>query len=143
MKISDRGVPANGAAISGQIIAPLSSAAAALRSVLYGSGAAPGGIANTSLPISLSALSLAFTEIAQAQKLLQNGNIRAPEVASVVAEYQHLLREFKSNLPRFQGWLLAERARLARRSSHSAAVVSWAETNQQTRKPNRPGHAKR
>lgn len=142
MKISDRGVPANGSAISGQIMAQLSTAAAALRSVLYGSDIALRGTANTSLPISLSAMNLAFTEIAQAQKILQNGNIGAPEVAAALAEYQHLLREFKSNLPRFQGWLLAERARLARRGSHSAAVESWVETNRQTRKPNWPGHAK-
>lgn len=142
MKISDRGVPANGSAISGQIMAQLSTAAAALRFVLYGSDIAPRGTANTSLPISLSAMNLAFTEIAQAQKILQNGTIRAPEVAAALAEYQHLLREFKSNLPRFQGWLLAERARLARRGSHSAAVESWVETDRQTRKPNWPGHAK-
>jgi len=142
VKISDRGVPANGSAISGQIMAQLSTAAAALRSVLYGSDIALRGTANTSLPISLSAMNLAFTEIAQAQKILQNGNIGAPEVAAALAEYQHLLREFKSNLPRFQGWLLAERARLARRGSHSAAVESWVETNRQTRKPNWPGHAK-
>jgi hypothetical protein len=142
VKISDRGVPANRTAISGQIMAQLSTAAAALRSMLYGSDIAPRDTANTSLPISLSALTLAFTEIAQAQKILQNGNIRTPEVAAALAEYQHLLGEFKSNLPRFQGWLLAERARLARRSSHSAAVESWVETNRQTRNPNWPGHPK-
>ena len=121
-------------------MAQLSTAAAALRSVLYGSGAVSRPTADTSLPISLSALTVAFTEIAQAQKILQNGNIRVPEVAAALAEYQHLLGEFKSNLPRFQGWLLAERARLASRRSHSAAVESWSQTNRQTRKLDRLSH---
>ena len=143
MKISDHELAAHDSAISGPIMAQLSTATAALRSVLYGSGVVSGATADTSLPISVSALTLAFGEIAQAQKVLQIGNTTVPEVAAALAEYQHLLREFKSNLPRFQGWLLAERARLARRGSHSAAVESWAETNRQTRKPNGPGHAKR
>lgn len=143
MKTPDREIPANRTATSGQIMAQLSTAAAALRFVLYGSGAVSRPTADTSLPISLSALTVAFTEIAQAQKILQNGNIRVPEVAAALAEYQSLLREFKSNLPRFQGWLLAERARLAGRGSHAAAVENWVETNRQTRKPDRPGHAKR
>lgn len=123
-------------------IAQLSSATAALRSVLYGSATASRAAVDTSLPIRLSALTLAFDQVAKTRKVLKPGNTARPELAPALAEYQHLLREFKSNLPRFQGWLLAERARLGNRSSHSAAVDSWMETNRQTRKTNCPGHAK-
>ena len=143
MKISDYGVPANGAAFSGQPIAQLSTATAALRSVLYGSDVISRDTADTSLPISLSTLTRALTEITRTREVLSPGNISVPEIAAALAEYQRLLHEFKLNLPRFQGWLLAERARLANRGSHSAAVESWVETNRQTRKPTRPAHENR
>lgn len=139
MRTSAHEIPANRTAISRQIMGQLSTATAALRSVLCGSGAVSGATTDASLPISLSALTLAFGEIERAQKVLQPGNVAGPELAAALAAYQHLLREFKSNLPRFQGWLLAERARLARRGSHAAAVERWVETNRQTRKLNCPG----
>lgn len=94
------------------------------------------------MPIRLSALTLAFDQVVKTRKVLKPCNTAGAELAPALAEYQRLLREFKSNLPRFQGWLLAERARLGSLSSHSAAVDSWMETNRQTRKTNCPRHAK-
>lgn len=142
MKTCRNEFPGNGTVISGQIIVKLSTATAALCAVLYGSGADSRAAADTSLSISLSALTLAFSEIAQVQKVIQTANTVGPEQAPALAEYQYLLREFKSNLPRFQGWLLAERARLARRGSHSTAVESWVETNLQTCKLDMHSHKK-
>ncbi len=139
MKVSDYQLPANRTAPSSQAITQLSTAAAALRSVLYGRGTVSGATADASLPITLSALTLAFTEVTRTQRVLATGNTTLPEVAAAVTEYQQLLREFKSNLPRFQGWLLAERARLAMRGAHSTLVESWAKTNRQTHKPNSVG----
>jgi hypothetical protein len=55
------------------------------------------------------------------------------EMQSAFAEYRLLLREFKSRLPQLQGWLLAERARLAQRGAHSAAVEDWMQAHGQTR----------
>ncbi|HEX3741839.1 MAG TPA: hypothetical protein VHV29_19225 [Terriglobales bacterium] len=133
MKSSAADVLPERIAISGHI-AQLSTAAAALSSVLHPRSVAVHTAANSSLPISLSALTMAFAEVARTQKVLQAGTIALPEVAAALIEYQQLLREFKSNLPRFQGWLLAERARLAMRGAHSTAVESWVKTDRQTRK---------
>lgn len=140
MKISPGEILPDGAA-SSACMAQLSSAAAALRFVLYGNCAVTNPAADKSLPISLSALTLAFTDVARTQKILRAGNTTLPEAAAALAEYQQLLREFKSNLPRFQGWLLAERARLAMRGSHSTAVESWVKTDRQTRKSS-PGRGR-
>ena len=132
MKISAAEVVTEPTAISAGL-AQLSTAAAALRSVLYPGGIAAQSAANTSLPISLSALTLAFTEVARTRKFLQASDISLPEISAALAEYQQLLREFKSNLPRFQGWLLSQRARLAMRGAHSNAVENWVKTDRQTR----------
>jgi hypothetical protein len=143
VKTSGHEVSPDCAATDTPILTRISAATAALRSVLYGSATASPAAVDTSLPISLSALALAFAAIARARDVLHAGTITEPELMAAIAEYQRLLREFKSNLPRFQGWLLAQRAHLARRGSHSAAFESWIETNWQTRKANWPGHPKR
>jgi len=67
------------------------------------------------------------------QKLIEHCKFETPELVTALAEYQKILREFRSQLPRYYGWLLAERGRLASRESHSAAVGNWIETNRQTR----------
>jgi len=52
-----------------------------------------------------------------------------------LSEYRAALVEWDRQLPRLQGWLLAERARLSSRRVHAASVQSWVQTDQQTREP--------
>jgi hypothetical protein len=89
----------------------------------------------TSSPeITLSQLSVAFEEVARMRKLLEPSRPHAcPELIVTLSEYQQILRQFKLNLPRLRGWLLAERERLARRRSHSSSVESWIRASQQIR----------
>jgi hypothetical protein len=53
-------------------------------------------------------------------------------MARALSHYKSLLRQFKEDLPRLHGWLLAERARLATRRSHSASVESWVRASRET-----------
>ena len=46
--------------------------------------------AHASLPITLSALTLAFTEVTRTQRVLASGNTTLPEVAAAVTEYRKL-----------------------------------------------------
>lgn len=76
----------------------------------------------------------AFAEVTRTGELLRaHQPFEELKTSAAFAEYQRLLREFKSRLPQLQGWLLTERARLASRRSHSAAVQGWIETHRQTR----------
>lgn len=56
-----------------------------------------------------------------------------PDSNQVLADYHSALREWERQLPRVQGWLLAEKARLQARSGHARSVSTWLETNQQTK----------
>lgn len=83
--------------------------------------------------VNLRDLAAAFAGIAQMGNISSNTPEVSAEIARALSHYKHLLGQFKANLPRMQGWLLAERARLAARRSHSASVESWVRATQQTR----------
>jgi len=79
-------------------------------------------------------LAAAFARVAQLQSALVNSDVEvSPEIAPALSHYKILLAQLKENLPRIQGWLVTERARLATRSSHSASVERWMRATQQTR----------
>src|SRR5579864_5610180 len=50
-----------------------------------------------------------------------------------MAEYRSALREWEQQLPRVQGCLLSEKARLQARSAHARSVSTWLETHRQTK----------
>jgi hypothetical protein len=84
--------------------------------------------------VNVSDLVTTFAAIAHMQNILARAESSgSAEVAEALHEYRRLLKEFRANLPRIQGWLLAERAKLASRRSHCAAVESWLRTGRQTR----------
>ena len=55
------------------------------------------------------------------------------EMEAVVSEYHAVLLQWNQLLPRVNGWLLTERARLETRVGHAASVQTWLEANRQTR----------
>ncbi|HZR64519.1 MAG TPA: hypothetical protein VFA85_05180 [Terriglobales bacterium] len=113
-----------------QIRAQIAKASAALHRILP--DAADAGSVQS---INLADLRVAFAEVMRTGKLLTAYHVRDHcALPAAFDEYQRLLRQFRSKLPQFQGWLLTERARLANRRSHSAAVESWIQTNRQTRR---------
>lgn len=86
------------------------------------------------LPVNLRDLAAAFAEVAQLQSTLPNSGAEiSPEIVPTLSHYKSLLSQFKEDMPRIHGWLLAERARLATRRSHSASVERWVRAAQQTR----------
>src|SRR5579884_1929663 len=104
-----------GLATAGQLIKKIESASMALRKVL-GDRAA----------VSVENLTEVFAAIRRIAVDPQYGAAGdSSELQSTLSEYRRLLEEFKARLPQFQGRLLAERARLAQRGSHSAAVENW------------------
>lgn len=121
-----------------QIISQLAKVSKAIREVLPDTMRAQAGLnsehdMDNDGPLNASRLGNAFEEILGTRSLIENYKFNTPELAKALSDYQDLLRKFKSQLPRFQGWLLAERARLSTRRSHSAAVENWVETHRQTR----------
>ena len=86
-----------------------------------------------SSPMHLECLTRAFVEVERMRKLLESSAIDQPQLAASLSNYQVLLKQFKSELPRIRGWLLAERARLASRQTHSVGVENWLEMTRQTR----------
>lgn len=79
--------------------------------------------------IGFQELGAAFEEVIRAQETLAKiPESPPPPLSKVVAEYRAALGELKPHLPRFEGWLLAERARLGERREHAMAVSNWAET---------------
>ena len=84
--------------------------------------------------IGFQELGAAFEEVIRAQETLAKIPESPPApLSKVVAEYRAALGELKPHLPRFEGWLLAEHARLERRQTHAAAVSNWSEAHDQTR----------
>ena len=76
----------------------------------------------------------AFSEISSMCEFLRHfpedvsaGGEQAP------AEYRQALEQFRSKLPRIQGWLCVERSRLAGRQAHSNTVGEWIKATRQTR----------
>jgi len=117
------------ASISAQQIA---SAAAALRRAL--ASLEPG------VQISLDLIDSAFAAVRnvsetprsrQARYSLSGADIG--DFDRAMAEYRSALREWEQQLPRVQGWLLAEKARLASRREHAQSVSTWLETHRQTK----------
>jgi glyceraldehyde-3-phosphate dehydrogenase/erythrose-4-phosphate dehydrogenase len=120
-----------------EIIATISQAAVALRRVLPQTGdsyAVPVADKSANVAISVFNLSTAFREVAKIREVLPHAESdNSTEVAAALKEYKYLLQQFRADLPRIQGWLLAERARLAGRRSHSTTVESWMRATRQTR----------
>jgi hypothetical protein len=109
--------------VGAELVVQLSRASAALQGVLSGREQA----------IDLTQLTRAFAEVQGTRTLLESSSPKGQEFATALAGYQLLLRQFKAELPRLHGWLLAERGRLAGRRSHSSGVENWLESNRQTR----------
>ena len=77
--------------------------------------------------IGFEELGAAFEEITCAQATLERVPPNPPEpLSQAVAEYRAALERLKPHLPRFEGWLSVERARLEHRQTHAAAVSEWA-----------------
>jgi hypothetical protein len=84
--------------------------------------------------VTMRDLAAAFSEITRMKEILANeASEVSSEFAAALSHYKCLLNQFKAELPRVQGWLLAERARLASKRSHSEAVGNWARTTRQIR----------
>ena len=120
-----------------ELLTQLSQAIAAVRQVAS-RGSPPSHFSSRSecdLPtVSLRDLAAAFAKVAQLQSALEDSEPEiSPEIAPALSHYKSLLSQFKEDLPRIQGWLLAERARLATRRSHAASVERWVRAAQQTR----------
>ena len=115
----------------------LSKAMYALRRILS-QETTPAGASNQNKgappPFSVKDLTVAFGQIAQIQEALADAHCEiSPDFGVEFSEYKHLLKRFKAELPRLHGWLLAERARLRCKRSHSEAVENWVRTTRQTR----------
>ena len=60
----------------------------------------------------------------------------ADDSAALVAarsEYRAALQEWREQLPRLHGWLLAEKTRLEARRAHEGGVRAWFRAQRQTR----------
>ena len=55
------------------------------------------------------------------------------ECERAFAAYHAALEGWNRQLPRIQGWLLTEKARLENRLGHAGAVRTWLDSNRQTR----------
>ncbi|HZQ17379.1 MAG TPA: hypothetical protein VFA90_01560 [Terriglobales bacterium] len=125
------------AQVADELFRQISQAIAALRQVVPQVSMAHNSSSPTKCDVpavSLHDLAAAFARIVQMGNILSNTHSDvSAEIARALSHYKRLLWQFKVNLPRIQGWLLAERARLAARRSHSASVESWVRATQQTR----------
>ena len=84
--------------------------------------------------IGFEELGAAFEEITCARATLEKVPQDPPETLSkALAEYRAALEELRPHLPRFEGWLSVERARLADRRTHAAAVSEWVDATRKTR----------
>lgn len=84
--------------------------------------------------IGFEELGAAFEEITCARATLERVPPSPPEpLSQAVAEYRAVLEQLRPHLPRFEGWLSVERARLADRRTHAAAVSEWADATRKTR----------
>lgn len=115
----------------------LSRAISALRCVLGSGEKLSAGHCAPSInnnPVNFSEVKAAFAEVVRTQTVLAPVKFEdLPEIRAVFPEYRQLLQQFKNEMPRFRGWLLAERVRLINRRTHSAKVGGWIMTNRQTR----------
>jgi len=84
--------------------------------------------------IGIEDLRAAFVQIMRARAALelipQNP---PPALADARSRYHSVLEQLKPHLPRFEGWLLAERGRLDARRGHASSVHRWVEANRRTR----------
>ena len=55
------------------------------------------------------------------------------ELHDAMNDYRSALQQWYQQLPRVQGWLLTEKARLERRRAHADSLHSWLRTSNQTR----------
>ena len=78
--------------------------------------------------IGFEELGAAFEEITCARATLAKVPADPPEpLGKAVEEYRAALEELRPHLPRFEGWLSVERARLGNRQEHASAFSNWAE----------------
>ncbi|HKW15929.1 MAG TPA: hypothetical protein VJO35_00325 [Terriglobales bacterium] len=85
-------------------------------------------------PVNAPQVATAFAAIASIKNIpVQAAADGNTGTTAALLEYQRLLKDFKAELPHIRGWLLAERARLVSRRSHSTAVESWLRATRQTR----------
>ncbi len=90
--------------------------------------------ASQQVRIGFEELGAAFEEITCARATLAKVPSDPPEpLGKAVEEYRTALEELRPHLPRFEGWLSVERARLADRRTHAAAVSEWADATQKLR----------
>ena len=84
--------------------------------------------------IGFEELGAAFEEITCARATLEKVPQDPPEpLGKAVAEYRAVLEQLRPHLPRFEGWLSVERARLGNRHEHINSVENWLDTHDQTR----------
>lgn len=122
-----------------ELLTQLSQAIVALRQVVSSEPSVPRDstllIERQTTAVGVRNLAAAFARVAQLQSALLNSNTEiSPEIAPTLSHYKILLSQLKKDLPRIQGWLVTERARLATRGSHSALVERWVRATQQTRR---------
>lgn len=80
-------------------------------------------------PIRLETVLLAFTS---ARRIARQVRERTTFAASN-GDGKRALEDWLAFLPKLQGWLLAERARLESRRTHAASVQRWVDSSHRTR----------
>jgi hypothetical protein len=88
--------------------------------------------------ISLDLIDSAFAAVHSVSDRLHSSQVASSVSPSgdfdrAMADYRSALREWQRQLPRVQGWLLAEKASLEARSEHARSVSTWLETHRQTK----------
>jgi hypothetical protein len=84
--------------------------------------------------ISIEDLRTAFVQIMRARTALEAiPQNPSPALADARSQYVSVLEQLRPHLPRFEGWLLAERGRLDARCGHASSVHRWAEANRRIR----------
>ena|SRR5947207_15034539 len=84
--------------------------------------------------ISIEDLRTAFVQIMRARTALEAiPQNPSPALADARSQYVSVLEQLRPHLPRFEGWLLAERGRLDDRQAHTTSVEHWMECQHQTR----------
>jgi hypothetical protein len=73
-----------------------------------------------------------LTTLAESLQQLAAGGAHAAEISAEAAAYRGSMEELQQLLPRIEGRLLAERARLENEIAHLGAAANWAGASRKT-----------
>ncbi len=80
----------------------------------------------------LRQLTMAFRAVQRIRLAAQEEAAGDAQFTAALKEYHAALREWRSELPKIHGWLLAEKARLETRRMHTALVTAWLRSQEHT-----------